>query len=57
MSSKNKAQNMSQVAKGKVAEKAGQASGNEQLEAQGLKDQTQGHMKQAGEEIKDAIKN
>lgn len=56
MSSKNKAKNMTRVAIGKVTEKAGKVSGNEDVEAQGRSDQAQGHLHQAGEEIKDAFK-
>jgi uncharacterized protein YjbJ (UPF0337 family) len=56
MSNKNKAKNTSQVAKGHVEEAVGKASGNDRLEADGKVDQVAGHVKQAGENLKDAIK-
>jgi uncharacterized protein YjbJ (UPF0337 family) len=56
MFKKNKAKNAAQVAKGNVEEVAGKASGNERLEADGQADQAVGHLKQAGEKIKDVFK-
>ena len=44
-------------AKGKVKEAAGTAQGDEELRAEGKKDQTKGDVKQAGEKIKDAFKS
>lgn len=49
---KNKAEEMQ--GKGKVA--AGQATEDEQLEAEGRSDQAKGNLKQAGEKAKDAFK-
>ncbi len=57
MSKKNKAKNATQVAKGHVEEAAGKLSGNERLEEDGKVDQMKGNLKQAGEKIKDAVKN
>jgi len=41
---------------GKVKEKAGQATNDDDLELRGEADQTKGNLKQAGEKIKDAFK-
>lgn len=50
---KNKAQEVS----GKVKESVGDATGNEKLQAEGVKDQAAAATKQAGENIKDAAKD
>ncbi len=55
MSKKNKAKNTSQVAKGHVEEAVGKATGNDRLEAEGKVDRVAGHVKHAGEHLKDAI--
>jgi uncharacterized protein YjbJ (UPF0337 family) len=57
MSKKNKAKNLALIAKGKVKETAGSAVGNPGLESEGRDDQASGHMKQAGEQVKDALKD
>ena len=49
---KDKAQQLAGVAK----QKAGKATGNEQLQAEGKADQTGANLKQAGENVKDAFK-
>lgn len=41
---------------GKAKEKIGQATGDEELEAQGERDQTTSNLKQAGEKVKDAFR-
>ncbi|TQM03124.1 CsbD family protein [Pseudonocardia kunmingensis] len=41
---------------GKAKEKVGQATGDEELEAQGDRDQTKSNIKQAGDKIKDAFR-
>jgi uncharacterized protein YjbJ (UPF0337 family) len=41
---------------GKAKEKVGQATGDEELEAQGDRDQTKSNLKQAGEKVKDAFR-
>lgn len=56
MGKKDKARNLAQVAKGKVKETTGKSVGNEQLEAEGNIDQVKGNLKQAGEKVKDALK-
>jgi uncharacterized protein YjbJ (UPF0337 family) len=56
MTNRDKANNSAQVAKGKVKEVAGKATGNEQMESDGRVDQSKGNLKQAGEKVKDAFK-
>jgi uncharacterized protein YjbJ (UPF0337 family) len=56
MSAEDKAADKAQEVKGKVKEKAGQATGDEYLEAEGKADQVSGNLKQAGEKVKDAFK-
>ncbi|MHA6625064.1 CsbD family protein [Pseudonocardia sichuanensis] len=41
---------------GKAKEKVGQATGDEELEAQGDRDQTKSNIKQAGDKVKDAFR-
>jgi uncharacterized protein YjbJ (UPF0337 family) len=43
-------------AKGKAKEAAGQATGDKGLKRQGRRDQEKGHLKKAGEGLKDAVK-
>jgi uncharacterized protein YjbJ (UPF0337 family) len=56
MATADKAKNSAQRAKGKVKEVAGKATGNDKLRAKGKTDQTKGNLKQAGENVKDALK-
>ena len=56
MGADDKIDNKSDKLKGKVKEAAGTAQGDEDLRAEGKKDQTKGDVKQAGEKIKDAFK-
>lgn len=42
---------------GKAKEGAGKVTGNESLEAEGHADQTKANLKQAGDDVKDAVKN
>jgi uncharacterized protein YjbJ (UPF0337 family) len=56
MATEDKARNKVTEMKGKAKEAAGQATGNEQLEAEGQADQAKGNLKQAGEKVKDAFK-
>jgi uncharacterized protein YjbJ (UPF0337 family) len=56
MSNKNKAKNKTQIVKGKIDEAAGRVSGNDRLEEDGKVDQMMGNVKQASENIKDAVK-
>jgi uncharacterized protein YjbJ (UPF0337 family) len=52
----DKIENKGQEIKGKVKEGVGDATDNEQLQAEGKKDQVAGNLKQAGEKVKDAFK-
>jgi uncharacterized protein YjbJ (UPF0337 family) len=55
MSKKDKAKNVAQIAKGKFKEAAGKTTGDDQLETEGDADQMMGHVKQAGEKVKDTF--
>jgi uncharacterized protein YjbJ (UPF0337 family) len=55
-SSRNKARNAAQKAKGQVKEAAGRVTGDERLEAEGRADKTKANLKQAGEKVKDAFR-
>ncbi|WP_328303292.1 CsbD family protein [Actinomycetospora sp. NBC_00405] len=57
MAADDKIDNKTDKLKGKVKEAAGTAQGDEDLRAEGKKDQTKGDVKQAGEKIKDAFKS
>ena len=50
-------QNKAEELKGKAKESAGDATDNEQLQAEGRGDQASGNLKQAGEKVKDAFKD
>ena len=52
----DKAQNAGEKLTGKAKEAAGDASGDESLKAEGRADQTGASLKQAGENVKDALK-
>jgi uncharacterized protein YjbJ (UPF0337 family) len=56
MSTEDKANNKGEQLKGKVKEGVGEATGNEDLEAEGKADQISGNLKDAGEKVKDAFK-
>jgi uncharacterized protein YjbJ (UPF0337 family) len=56
MAAADKAKNTAQRAKGKVEEMTGAATGDNKLRRKGKADQTKGNLKQAGENIKDAVK-
>ena len=56
MSGIDKIKNKAQELGGKGKEHLGKATGDEQLEAEGNKDQAAGNIKQAGEKIKDVFK-
>ncbi|WP_334121592.1 CsbD family protein [Glutamicibacter sp.] len=53
----DKIKNKAQEASGKVKETVGDATNNENLQAEGLKDQAAAKAKQAGEAVKDAAKD
>ncbi|UYQ78941.1 CsbD family protein [Glutamicibacter sp. JL.03c] len=53
----DKFKNKAQEASGKVKESVGDATNNEELQAEGVKDQAAAKAKQAGEAVKDAAKD
>jgi uncharacterized protein YjbJ (UPF0337 family) len=57
MATEDKAAHKATEVKGKVKEGVGQATGDEELEAEGQTDQAKGNLKQAGEKVKDAFKS
>jgi uncharacterized protein YjbJ (UPF0337 family) len=56
MGSIDKAKNKAQVAKGHVKDAAGRATDDKSLQAKGKGDKVSGNLKQAGENVKDAVK-
>ena len=57
MATDDKLRNQSQDLKGKAKESIGRATDDEELEAAGRSDQAKSNLKQAGEKVKDAIKD
>ena len=57
MSKRDKVKNKAQIVKGKIKEATGKSSGDAQMEADGDVDQMKGHMKEAGEKVKDAMES
>jgi uncharacterized protein YjbJ (UPF0337 family) len=57
MGTDDKLRNKSEELKGKAKETVGRATDDEELEARGRSDQSKSHLKQAGEKVKDAIKD
>jgi uncharacterized protein YjbJ (UPF0337 family) len=55
--SDDKIENKAEELKGKAKEKVGEATGDEELEAEGHGDQAKGNIKQAGEKIKDTFRS
>lgn len=53
----DKFKNKAQEASGKVKESVGDATNNEDLQAEGVKDQAAAKAKQAGEAVKDAARD
>jgi uncharacterized protein YjbJ (UPF0337 family) len=53
----DKLRNQGQDLKGKAKESIGRATDDEELEAAGRADQAKSSLKQAGEKVKDAIKD
>jgi uncharacterized protein YjbJ (UPF0337 family) len=56
MGAENKAANKVTEVKGKIKKKAGEATDNADLEAEGRAEESKGDLKQAGEKAKDAFK-
>jgi uncharacterized protein YjbJ (UPF0337 family) len=57
MGAQDKANNQMEDMKGKVKEGVGKATDDEELEAQGKRDQMKADVKQAGEKVKDAFEH
>ena len=57
MSFDDKISNKADEVGGKVKSKVGEATDDPELHAEGKADETKGNIKQAGEKIKDAIKD
>ncbi len=57
MTNEKKPDGKTDEVKGKVKETVGEVTGDEELETQGKGDQTKGNVKQAGEKLKDAVKD
>ncbi|WP_349307925.1 MULTISPECIES: CsbD family protein [unclassified Streptomyces] len=55
MSTRDKAENTADKAKGKIKEAADKTVGNERLEPEGRAEQAKGDVKQAGEHVEDAF--
>jgi uncharacterized protein YjbJ (UPF0337 family) len=53
----DKLKNSAESTKGKAKEKLGGASGDDEMQAEGKKDQSKADLKQAGEKVKDAFKS
>jgi len=56
MSVADKFHNMTQQLRGRAKQRTGEATGNRRLQREGRADQVKGHLKQAGEKIKDAMR-
>ena len=57
MTDRDKARNKGEELRGKVKEGAGRATNDPELERQGQRDQSKADVKQAGEKVKDSIKD
>jgi uncharacterized protein YjbJ (UPF0337 family) len=55
MGTMDKMKNKAQAAQGEAKKKVGEATDNEQWQAEGKIDQMKGDLKQAGEKVKDAF--
>ena len=56
MGLQDKFEDKAEAMKGEAKQKVGDATGNEQWQAEGKADQVKGDLKQAGEKVKDAFK-
>ena len=57
MSANDKVHNTAETVRGKVKETVGRATNDDGIELEGKVEQVAGHLKQAGEKIKDAFKS
>jgi uncharacterized protein YjbJ (UPF0337 family) len=53
----DKAKNTAQTARGKAKDVAGRVTGDKDLQSEGKAEQAVGHLKQAGEKVKDAVRS
>ena len=56
MSANDKVHNTAETVRGKVKETVGRATNDDGIELEGKVEQVAGHLKQAGEKLKDAFK-
>ncbi len=56
MGAADKMKNAAQSAKGNVKDDVGRATGDREMQAEGKADKAAGSLKQAGENLKDAVK-
>jgi uncharacterized protein YjbJ (UPF0337 family) len=56
MAMKDKMKNMLQISRGKAKRAAGNATGDDAMKNEGRMDEQAGHLKQAGEKVKDAFR-
>jgi uncharacterized protein YjbJ (UPF0337 family) len=57
VSLEDKARNTAETARGKAKDVVGRTTGNKDLESEGKAEQVVGHLKQAGEKVKDAVRS
>jgi uncharacterized protein YjbJ (UPF0337 family) len=57
MAIEDKARNTADTARGKAKDVAGRIKGDKDLETEGKAEQAVGHLKQAGEKVKDAVRS
>jgi uncharacterized protein YjbJ (UPF0337 family) len=57
MALEDKARHAAETARGKAKDVAGRAVGNKDLEDEGKAEEMVGHLKQAGEKVKDAVRS
>jgi uncharacterized protein YjbJ (UPF0337 family) len=57
MALEDKARNTAETVRGKAKDVAGRATGDKDLETEGKIEQVLGHLKQAGEKVKDAVRS
>ncbi len=57
MSLGDKISNKTEEVQGKTKQTVGEATGNDDLKAEGQRDEAKGNLKQAGEKIKDVFKS
>ena len=57
MALEDKARNTAETVRGKAKDVAGRATGDKDLETEGKTEQVLGHLRQAGEKVKDAVRS